>query len=278
MHSADPPLFRDGTCFSSPKRKRDSDEIEDASPGALRSRTAVPTRPHEHDLRQGTSLGMTVTGQLQALDLQDSSSVPHIQSQMSTERLTDLATACFQLGFSHVDNASSHNCEDSQPDAAESHQETDAELRSRCTAPEQRVHTAQPSSNTEQTRRLSAGRLVGDQNIPPLATLRRCRSPPALYVVPRSVSWPEPATTEHERQDFFDDGYGLNGIGFRPTPAMAHARVQRRKQQVAEWKSREAKEARQKRIDQRRLREGNFEGGKEVRNEEPRRVRFQPDG
>jgi len=49
-----------------------------------------------------------------------------------------------------------------------------------------------------------------------------------------------------------DDGEGINGIGFRPTPAMAYARSQRRKQQVNEWKAREAREARQRRIERRR--------------------------
>ncbi|KAK4889917.1 hypothetical protein LTR27_011340 [Elasticomyces elasticus] len=49
-----------------------------------------------------------------------------------------------------------------------------------------------------------------------------------------------------------DDGQGINGIGFKPTPAMAYARSQRRKQQVNEWKAREAREARQRRIEKRR--------------------------
>ncbi|KAK6416712.1 hypothetical protein LTR81_009728 [Elasticomyces elasticus] len=49
-----------------------------------------------------------------------------------------------------------------------------------------------------------------------------------------------------------DDGEGINGIGFKPTPAMAYARSQRRKQQVNEWKAREAREARQRRIEKRR--------------------------
>ncbi|KAF2764283.1 hypothetical protein EJ03DRAFT_355883 [Teratosphaeria nubilosa] len=49
-----------------------------------------------------------------------------------------------------------------------------------------------------------------------------------------------------------DDGLGINGIGFRPTPAIAHARSMKRKQQVSEWRAREAREARQRRIERRR--------------------------
>lgn len=61
-------------------------------------------------------------------------------------------------------------------------------------------------------------------------------------------------TADHPSQDSLDpddDGTGLNGIGFRPTPAMAWQRMQKRKNQVQEWRAREAKEARQKRSERR---------------------------
>lgn len=54
-----------------------------------------------------------------------------------------------------------------------------------------------------------------------------------------------------EALDPDDDGTGINGIGFRPTPAMAWQRMQKRKQQVSDWRAREAKEARQKRSERR---------------------------
>lgn len=56
-----------------------------------------------------------------------------------------------------------------------------------------------------------------------------------------------------------DDGLGINGIGFKPTPAVAFARSQKRRQQVNEWKLREAREARQRRIERRR---GSFSEAK----------------
>ncbi|TKA79298.1 hypothetical protein B0A49_01528, partial [Cryomyces minteri] len=49
-----------------------------------------------------------------------------------------------------------------------------------------------------------------------------------------------------------DDGTGINGIGYRPTPAVAYARSQRRKMQVHEWKVREAREARGRRMERRK--------------------------
>ncbi|KAF7451555.1 hypothetical protein PtrM4_069590 [Pyrenophora tritici-repentis] len=49
-----------------------------------------------------------------------------------------------------------------------------------------------------------------------------------------------------------DDGTGLNGIGFKPTPALAYARSQKRRQQLNEWKLREMRDARAKRSERRR--------------------------
>ena len=70
------------------------------------------------------------------------------------------------------------------------------------------------------------------------------------------LTWHESEITGYNPTDPNDDGYGINGIGFRPTPAMAWARSQRRKQQLAEYKSREAKEARQRRSERRKNEEG----------------------
>lgn len=66
--------------------------------------------------------------------------------------------------------------------------------------------------------------------------------------------WKDTEITGHEPTDPTDDGYGMNGIGFIPTPAVEEARIRLRKRQLAEWKNREAKEARQERSDRRRNR------------------------
>ena len=68
-----------------------------------------------------------------------------------------------------------------------------------------------------------------------------------------ALTWQDDEITGHEIDPSGDDdGEGINGIGFRPTPAIDFARKQRRKQQVNEWKAREAREARQKRFERRR--------------------------
>jgi hypothetical protein len=85
--------------------------------------------------------------------------------------------------------------------------------------------------------------------------------------------------TGHNPTDPNDDGYGINGIGFKPTPAIAWARSQRRKQQLADYKSRETKEARQRRIERRRVSSVNAESEKENQDggsaKNSSRVRFE---
>jgi hypothetical protein len=80
--------------------------------------------------------------------------------------------------------------------------------------------------------------------------LIRSPSPP-----PSALTWHDSEITGHladPSTDPDDDGTGLNGIGFKPTPAIAYARSQKRRQQLNDWKARETREARAKRHDRRR--------------------------
>ncbi|KAK5173167.1 uncharacterized protein LTR77_003289 [Saxophila tyrrhenica] len=78
--------------------------------------------------------------------------------------------------------------------------------------------------------------------------------PPPSPPTSSELTWHDDEITGHllDRTNSDDDGEGINGIGFRPTPAMAFVRQQRRRQQVSEWKAREAREARQRRSERRR--------------------------
>ncbi|KAF3490943.1 uncharacterized protein GIQ15_00460 [Arthroderma uncinatum] len=71
-----------------------------------------------------------------------------------------------------------------------------------------------------------------------------------------SLTWDDSEITGHHATDPNDDGYGLNGIGFKPSAEVAWDRSQRRKEQVAEWERREAREAREARSRRRRTRDG----------------------
>ena len=94
---------------------------------------------------------------------------------------------------------------------------------------------------------------------------------------PTALWWTDSEITGHDPSDPTDDGYGINGVGFVPTPAMANARSERRRRQVAEWKMREAREARQKRSERRWKRDvnlGTVGDGSGLEVSEERRVRF----
>ena len=119
---------------------------------------------------------------------------------------------------------------------------------------------------------------MSKQNISPTVrtTPKRMRSPPPPMASPSSpdksadglsttspdssqssadvadTTWQDSEITGHHIHTALgDDGEGINGIGFRPTPAIAQARSQKRKHQLSEWRAREAKEARQRRYEKR---------------------------
>ncbi|KAH7155139.1 hypothetical protein B0J13DRAFT_544870 [Dactylonectria estremocensis] len=67
-----------------------------------------------------------------------------------------------------------------------------------------------------------------------------------------ALTWHEDEITMYDPEDEDDDGTGINGIGFKPTPALAHARAVKRRQQMAEYRKREESDARAKRSQRRR--------------------------
>ncbi|KAJ9643865.1 hypothetical protein H2204_002010 [Knufia peltigerae] len=85
----------------------------------------------------------------------------------------------------------------------------------------------------------------------PLATTSRSGSPPLAKELSDQF-WHDSEITGHDPDDPDDDLYGINGVGFRPTPAIAWSRSRRRKQQLEEYKNREAREARQQRSERRK--------------------------
>lgn len=91
------------------------------------------------------------------------------------------------------------------------------------------------------------------RNLPAKTKARGQRGSPPLVsnAVEDPLTWHDSEITGHQQSDPNDDGYGINGIGFKPTAAMAWARSQKRQRQVADWKSRETREAREKRRERR---------------------------
>ncbi|KAL6899009.1 hypothetical protein GGI43DRAFT_76463 [Trichoderma evansii] len=88
-----------------------------------------------------------------------------------------------------------------------------------------------------------------------------------------SLTWHEDEITIYDPNDKDDDGTGINGIGFKPTPALAHARVMKRRQQMAEYRKREENDARNKRS-QRRRGEAAAPARRDHKSLPSRKVRF----
>jgi hypothetical protein len=103
--------------------------------------------------------------------------------------------------------------------------------------------------------------------------------PTIVDPVRAALTWREDEITIYDPDDSDDDGTGINGIGFKPTPAIAYARSLRRRQQMAEYKRREEREARAKRSMLRRRGDSPSPGvmdavAKATAKSDRRRVRF----
>ncbi|KAI5863663.1 hypothetical protein GGS23DRAFT_509382 [Durotheca rogersii] len=111
---------------------------------------------------------------------------------------------------------------------------------------------------------------------PPLSKRRTtalsAEEPAIIDPIRAALTWHEDEITVYDPDDKDDDGTGINGIGFKPTPAIAYARAQKRRQQLAEYRKREESEARARRNQRRR---GKLGGASELdANHSIVRVRF----
>jgi hypothetical protein len=204
--------------FSSPKRKRVDDEIASHLQTSIVPRFPNPQPDHDGG---GDSPRTMVAGRFQDLNLEHYISNQHSHSptrenkrfaQSYEERGSDSLRQNRNLEH-QTDGISERNAFIRPPDAAFTFE-----------------HSAQLAPPQEDKRPKS----------------------PSLSGEISDQYWHESEITGHDPDDPNDDGYGINGIGFKPTPAIAQARSQKRKQQLAEYRSREAKEARQKRSERRR--------------------------
>lgn len=247
MMMATVPLYR------SPKRKRDTSEPAASSPPGSPTSTVSIASLQEARLREEDDLGRysprtAVAGRLKDLAIRESFLHSEIDPQdpsnlwQDTSKTPEEVTSalgegaganCLQQGYQSM------NGQDDRSLTGQ-HQGSDPELFSPST-------TKQPNSGAR-------------KKIKPIPTSkarsRRVSPPPPQD--DDSLTWSDSEITGHNATDPNDDGYGINGIGFRPTAATAWARSQKRQKQVAEWKNREAREAREKR---RERREGSTREG-----------------
>ncbi|KAL6721058.1 hypothetical protein ACLMJK_000158 [Lecanora helva] len=244
-----PDLDDPSNTYLSPKRKRDDeDPYLSEAPSPLRLRTTnLPIRELiEEEITNKGSPRTTVAGHLQGLDLEAKNDIPQLDFNHSIKPQTcksELIASTFSP------NILLPNQTEKEPftPPPSSH------------GPSPTTFTANSGNNLPnlpleipETPRL---RPVTSPSPPPSVTRSKPpKSPPTVFPA-QALWWSDTEITGHDPKDPTDDGYGINGIGFLPTPAIANARVERRKKQVAEWKAREAREARQKRSDRRRRRD-----------------------
>ncbi|CAN8105183.1 unnamed protein product [Discula destructiva] len=89
-----------------------------------------------------------------------------------------------------------------------------------------------------------------------------------------ALTWHEDEITVYDPDDEEDDGVGINGIGFKPTPAIAYARTMKRRQQMADYRKREEREARARRNLRRRGSPERAATARDRKESVARKVRF----
>ncbi|KAI1438067.1 hypothetical protein GGR50DRAFT_523960 [Xylaria sp. CBS 124048] len=118
---------------------------------------------------------------------------------------------------------------------------------------------------------------------PPLCSKRKGKTksikeqeenPEIIDPVRAALTWQEDEITVYDPEDKDDDGTGINGIGFKPTAAVAYRRAQKRRQQLIEYKKREESEARAKRNQRRREQLGENDESEMARQHSIARVHF----
>ena len=85
--------------------------------------------------------------------------------------------------------------------------------------------------------------------------------PEVIDPIRAALTWHEDEITVYDPEDKDDDRRGMDGIGFRPTPAIAYQREQMRRRQLADYKRREENDARARRNQRRREQLGSGVGG-----------------
>ncbi|KAL4747297.1 hypothetical protein BDW72DRAFT_17437 [Aspergillus terricola var. indicus] len=146
-----------------------------------------------------------------------------------------------------------HDMPDS--DSSEAAKSLSPPLDDRAPSPTLAASAESPPKNLETPVNTSRQHSISPQKTRSARASAKVRSPSRSPTPPAKVedllAWSDSEITGHNPTDPDDDGYGINGIGFKPTAAIAWARSQKRKKQVAEWKNREAREARERRRERR---------------------------
>ncbi|KAJ6106227.1 hypothetical protein N7512_009744 [Penicillium capsulatum] len=218
------------SCLFSPKRKREPSESDYYSPSASPTSTISLDSFQEARLREEVELGR------------------HSPRAAVAGRFGELAIRGERRPLpcrfgGHPNDLSATTGE--SPEAQDSHPLVSLTQEDITKAP------ATPIASPSLKKLASSPHKKSNPTSPSKSRKKRLSPPLAGDSLEDPFTWHDSEITGHNPTDPTDDGYGINGVGFKPTAAMAWARSQKRQKQVAEWKNREAREARERRRERR---------------------------
>ncbi|KAK2763751.1 hypothetical protein FQN54_009368 [Arachnomyces sp. PD_36] len=227
---------------SSKRKREDSDSPHSSSPNPPPSHRQPLFNPQESHLLGQEEFGRnsprsTVAGYLGHLDIyEDGSRLDSKHRAVTTKdgKLPVRAQVCAipPSGFDDLPANANANGSSPLPTPQKKGKRASTTPKSSPRGKQQQQHSPTPHEPQNPRHRSKSPPLSSDSDI-------------------NDLTWSDAEITGHLGEDPDDDGYGINGLGFKPTPAMARSRSERRKKQIAEWKTREAREARQSRRERR---------------------------
>ncbi|KAL1873608.1 hypothetical protein VTK73DRAFT_850 [Phialemonium thermophilum] len=144
----------------------------------------------------------------------------------------------------------SHGAEERMADSTDLPSTTDDQQDTQIEEPNPQNLHSRPSALSHMAEMTASRKRTGT---PPLtSTSASAAQDQVVDPLRASLTWHEDEITVYDPNDSEDDGTGVNGIGFKPTPAVAYARRMKRKQQLSEYRKREEREARALRSQRRR--------------------------
>ena len=255
MMPTDPPRY------FSPKRKREPSESDYYSPSASPTSTVSVASLPEARFREEAEPGRhspraAVAGRFRELAIRGERSQDRRGSNCNLQQSYTLQPKQATCSSDSHDRGSLSMAE---PVQAPSGERSDAQRHHTASdSAERHVDDAPvtPISTPSKIRPNPSLHKECDQGSPSKGRKQRLSPPPSDVPLDDPFTWHDHEITGHNPTDPTDDGYGINGVGFKPTAAIAWARSQKRQRQVAEWKAREAREAREKRRERRNEKSG----------------------
>lgn len=236
--------------YRSPKRKRDASESDYCSPSASPTSTISVASLQETRLREEEEGGRysprtAVAGRLKDLAIRESSL--HLEFEGGS-----LETKSHNHPLQSDDTATASSDVVMPADVPPRYHYSELAKQNSVIGTDQQGEMERAPPPPSGKKALASGSRKKVKPLPASKTRSRRPSPPLSGDDGEdSLTWRDSEITGHNPTDPNDDGYGINGIGFKPTAAIAWARTQKRRKQVAEWKNREAREARERRRERR---------------------------